>query len=481
MLKRAHRGEEGFALVTAVVILMVMSLFMVVALSAGNSAFNISEKGSRFTRTLGPTEAGVNDAITRLGVNRDSTSPCPIGTALVCTGGGGEYQVSWSGTKSETMITSIGYLPSMAEADVTRKVEVTMEPEPKFQYALFSADTLEVKNNQVIMGDIFANSAVTIGTGAIICGSVLNAAGGVDVQAGAQILKSYGSTCSGKDGDVWAGGKINLGTITSTVEGDATASAPSTVSCPPTPNTDYAITGGTVNGTATACGVVTATTPSAVPNTRTDPPAQGSLPEYTFDIGNYPGFTCFALDAVGCDYDPTNFSPTAVSQFNSSVSTANMSGTYIIWQENPSQSTLVDLEDMTLSGDLTIVTNAPITLGNTGEITTTSAATLVLVSLYVPPTGTTCSTNGGDCSIFGKNSVVFDSGDPADPDDGIAGLLYTPGKMAFKNQSNGADGALYAGSMDIKNGFDIVYNERVERIVGFGTGLEQTLWQELAI
>jgi len=141
---------------------------------------------------------------------------------------------------------------------------------------------------------------------------------------------------------------------------------------------------------------------------------------------------------------------------------------------------LVDLEDMTLSGDLTIVTNAPITLGNTGEITTTSAATLVLVSLYVPPTGTTCSTNGGDCSIFGKNSVVFDSGDPADPDDGIAGLLYTPGKMAFKNQSNGADGALYAGSMDIKNGFDITYNSRIERIAGFGGVLERTLWREIS-
>jgi hypothetical protein len=54
--------------------------------------------------------------------------------------------------------------------------------------------------------------------------------------------------------------------------------------------------------------------------------------------------------------------------------------------------------------------------------------------------------------------------------------------MSFKNtggQSSSGEGALYAGSMDIKNGFDVTYNGRIERILGFGVGMQQTLWQEI--
>jgi hypothetical protein len=34
--------------------------------------------------------------------------------------------------------------------------------------------------------------------------------------------------------------------------------------------------------------------------------------------------------------------------------------------------------------------------------------------------------------------------------------------------------------MDLKNGFDVTYNSRIERTLGFGTGLEQILWQEVS-
>ena len=57
--------------------------------------------------------------------------------------------------------------------------------------------------------------------------------------------------------------------------------------------------------------------------------------------------------------------------------------------------------------------------------------------------------------------------------------------MAFVNSANNfastGDGALYAQSMDFKNGFNIIYNSRVERVLGFGTTLEQVLWQEINV
>jgi len=170
-----------------------------------------------------------------------------------------------------------------------------------------------------------------------------------------------------------------------------------------------------------------------------------------------------------------------VSEFNvfKAASKLNMKGTYAIWQTSPTKTTTVDLEDIYLTGDLTIITNAPIDFGNTSFISSSVPARAIIISTYVPPSGTSCSTNGGDCSIYSKNKIEFDRGVITDPNDGIAGLLYTTGKMAIKNQGSAADGALYAGSMDIKNGFDITYNARIAQILGFGVGLEQTRWQEL--
>jgi hypothetical protein len=482
MLTRLRRDESGFALVTAVILLSVMALLMVVALSAGNSAFNLSERGARWSRTLGVAESGVNDAIGILTANRGASSPCAISTNNVCTpveGQEGEYQVSWQSTSGgDLAITSIGYYPTRADATQVRKVRIELQPVPTFQYALFSESDLELKNNQDIAGDIFANNNVIVGNGAHVCGSIISSGGGVSMGTTAQVLKSYtlssGYDCNGKLGNVWTGGSdgIALGNL---IEGDAKASAGSTINCLST--SSYRITGGTVEGQATACGTITSSTPNFAKQERTstEPPAAVSLPDFTFDPANYNPLTCYPSTGTCGE---SNTSATAVQQF-AAVSRTNMTGTYAIWQTAPSQSTKIDLEGLSLGGDLTIVTNAPIDFGNAngGEIqTSVPGSTLVVVSLYPSPGA--CGTNGGDCAIYGKNKVEFDGGDVDDPNDGVAGVLYTPGKMAFKNQGNAAEGALYAGSMDIKNGFDIIYNSRIERILGFGTGLEQVLWQE---
>ena len=45
-----------------------------------------------------------------------------------------------------------------------------------------------------------------------------------------------------------------------------------------------------------------------------------------------------------------------------------MSGVWAVWQTSPTQSTLLDLEDLVLAGDTTIVTNAPVDFDNTTSI-----------------------------------------------------------------------------------------------------------------
>jgi hypothetical protein len=488
MLVRLKRGEDGFALVTAMAILAVMTLLLVVVLAAGNNAFTISERNARYVRTLGVAEAGLDDVVTQLGQSGAATNPCAIGTSTTCTAPGGQYQVAWTRASDGTVtISSVGYYPQKVGAKVTRKIQAVYQPVPVFNYALFSQTTLTLKNGQIIYGDMYANQSVSLGTGAVICGSIFSAGGDVLAQNGANVVKSYTDsqkgTCTGKAGNVWAGGSINLGT-TGVIQGDATASGGPP--CPPVPNTLYSIQNGTVQGKATACGIITAATTNPSSNTKTDPPAALSMPTFTWDPNNYSNITCIPISNP-CNYNVT--SDTAYTQFNA-LNKAGMKGVYAAWQNNPhctnivsgpsSTCTALDLSNLSVSGDLTIVTNAPITFGNTSTITSTAPAKVIIVSLYIPSPSSTCDKNGGDCSIFGVNSIVFDSGNTSDPNDGIAAMLYTPGKCAFKNSANGGDGAIYCGSMDISNGYNVTYNGRVSQIVGFGGNLQQVLWQEVS-
>ena len=430
-------------------------------------------------QALTAAEAGINDAVTRIGQDRAATSDCDTSGSTVCQTNDGEYQVGWSGNSDGSMtVTAVGYYPTKANATYTRKVQVSLEPAVSFKYALFSEDTLSIKNNPVVIGDVYSSASVEVDNNMVICGSVTAANGNITIGNNTEIQDEYAATgCTGQTGNVWAGGSV-IGTNGVVIAGNATASAPSGTTCNST-STNYQIIGGTVEGQATACGRITSTTTDPLAGVNTTPPAVTTLPTFVFDEDNYPTLTCYPS---GGSCSQASTSATAYSDFNTYV-TANklaMQGNFAIWQENPSQSTKILLDGIRLSGDLTIVTNAPIDFGNTTTITTTAAAAeMVVVSLYVPPSGTSCSDVGGDCSIYGQNAVEFDRGVEADLEDGIVGLLYTTGKMAFKNQGDPGEGALYAGAMDLKNGFDIVYNSRIERVMGFGSNLEATLWQEL--
>jgi hypothetical protein len=35
--------------------------------------------------------------------------------------------------------------------------------------------------------------------------------------------------------------------------------------------------------------------------------------------------------------------------------------------------------------------------------------------------------------------------------------------------------------MDMKNGFNIIYNPRVEQVLGFGGAFQQVLWKEINV
>jgi hypothetical protein len=509
LMRRLHREEEGYSLVIAILLLSVMMILLVVALDAGNASLRQSSLSLQWSKALTVAEAGLDDSITRLGESRTAANPCNISTSTVCSGGGGQYQVSWTQSGGKIVVTSVGYYPTRTAPEFTREVQATYEPVRSFQYALFSQTSLDIKNGAKVIGDVYSDGNITVGTGASICGSVISSAGGIALSGGSQVLKDWSDyDCTGKSGMVWSGGSTGIqGASTVTVWGDAKASAPSTVTCSAS-SSSYAArnaSGGTgfgVKGTVTACGSISGISGATAqyPGTGSSTPVPVTFPQFVFDPNNY---SIDAADPLHLQCYPSggtcgsNDSTTAISAFNAYVATHKtaLTGTFAVWQRSPtpmasgtcttSSTTQICLDGIALGGDFTLITNAPVDFGNTSTLTTTSpSADMAVISTYQPAAGTTCDTNGGDCSIYGNNSIIFDSGSLTDPDDGVVGLLYTTGKMAFNNSPQAGDpaeGALYASSMNFKNNYDIAYNARLDRVLGFGKTYERTLWQELNV
>jgi hypothetical protein len=501
-LIRAMHREDGYSLVISMLLLSIMMVLLAVSLDAGVASLNQSSKSLEWSKALTVAEAGANDAVTLLGQSRSATNSCSIGTSSVCSTSDGQYQVRWTTSGSQIVIDSIGYYPTMAAPAFARQVEITYEPVPSFKYALFSQTALTVYQGMTVIGDIYSAGDVTIGNDAEVCGSILSSGGGVTLSQASQIVKEDADyNCSGKSANVWTGGTGGItGAATVTVEGNLQAGNPSTATATcSTSGTDYDITGSptmTVGGTATACGAIdpAISTASTSAGTSSSQPAPVSFPQFTFDPDNY---SSDAADPMHLQCYPTggtcgsNDSTTAVSDFNTYLTTheTSLTGTFAVWQRSPSSSTYIDLDGITLGGDVTLVTNAPINFGNTSTVTTTSssvASDLSVITTYQPTGSCTAAlviTDSADCSIYGKNAIEFDAGDPNDPDDGVVALLYTTGKMAFGNgpQPDVGNGALYSQSMDFKNSFNVIYNARVERVLGFGASYQQVLWQELNI
>ena len=505
LIRRLQREEKGYSLVISMLLLSIMMVLLAVSLDAGNASLRESGLSIEWSKSLTVAEAGVNNAVTLLGESRSASNPCQIGNVLntVCTGGGGEYQLLWSASGKKILVSSIGYYPTKANPTFVREVQATYEPVPSFKYAIYSRASLAVFNGMRVAGDVYSDGDITVGGGtAEVCGSITSSGGSVTMDSSNGVVKEDATlNCSDKSGNIWTGGAggISLkGPID--VEGNITAGNPSTVagSCG---GSTYAITksGGSVNvaGTATACGTIgSINAASALPGTSSSQPVPVPFPAFTFDPNNYSNdvsdpqhLQCYPASGT-CG---SNDDDSAAQLFSAWAATqASLTGTFAVWQRNPSQASgkhIVLPDNFKVGGDFTLITNAPVDFGNTSKISTTSSSVtsdLTVVSTYAPTGSCSASlvmTGGADCSVYGKNAIEFDSGDAADPDDGVVGLLYTTGEMAFGNGPQPAigEGALYANTMDFKNSFNVIYNSRVERVLGFGSTYEQVLWQEINV
>ena len=472
-----HRDERGMALITAIMVGFIGTMFSVTMMYVAFHDQTASARNRSWGQSLHVAESGVHAAIAYL---QNTSGVVPTGTVTGSTAEGTyEYRIT-AFSRNRYQIDSVASVGSAASTQASRRLRVSMAPPISFRYALFSLSDVTTKNNNNVCGDIWANTYVEVYSNDSVLASTNSSCpdggtGGNGHVAAATGYISMGSN-STIEGDAWSGGYDSNGygvamSNGASIGGNAKASS-STPSCADDPShANYDIGGsGSVAGSATAWGSITASVSGTnSPSTCTSAPATRSVPTYTFSAANYPAATLRSY-AFPADY----------ATFNAYIAAnrTNLSGTFYITGGGAAYP--INLSDVTVTGDLTIIaTDSPIDangLGGSGS----GDKVVVLASWYAAP-ASSCTTNGGnpaDCAVGFKNNFIMDP-DDLSAGDNTAVLIYAPnGPVAFKNSAE-FHGAVFANNIQVKNNMNVAYDARIGEIVGFGAAtLDIEDWSE---
>lgn len=468
---RQAPGDEGFAMVVSVVLATVAIMLVTVVLAMGVHLDGATTRERRWQLALQVAESGVEEAVTRL-----RSDPGFGVTPVSATVPGGEYQVKVTplATGAGVQIDSIGFTPSStATSRLQRRLRVTYQPEPTFQYALFSNTGLSIgagsgdtcdetqaptdpSARKCVIGDVFANDDLVLENTAEVVGNVISAEGTVELKNNAAIRANV---VTGEGGNVRTGGNRNDSGWFALRIGNADVTGNADIRVADAACTDqnrYNVDNANrVGGTVTLPPGATATGATRVDacNVRTD---TTPLPTYEYDPSNYNAAkttTAAAFNAFSGDLNNFGGSPT--------------DALYVTGAANE----YVSLKDKFVTDDFALITETKLEQPNSGSDFFPSAAGLAddiiqIISLS--------SHTSGGFTIDVENH--FDVPLPGSP----AVLVYTPGSCSFKNTFLD-NGAVYCGTLDISQGLAITYDPRIERLVGFGTAkFVRSSFRELA-
>jgi hypothetical protein len=340
-----------------------------------------------------------------------------------------------------------------------------------FRYALFSHTSIELKNNDTVTGDVWANDSIMIEQDGLIDGSVTAARSWLQLQERSEVL-----------GDAWTGGYNPSSSWAmllqnhAKIRGDATAS----VSAPTDPITcggedqsrykmQMGTSGSSVDGDLTTWGQVSGGSVGGVTLEYTCSAAAVAqpMPELTVNRWNYDQANYHEFSSVGDFQTWLNSNKTSVQ------------GTFVIEDPAPTQTNRIDLTGAVVVGNTTIITNSPVFTNGITD-TATGDRVFVLASSYKPPVASACNVDhdNSECAIHIKNDFSFNSTDNTCP---TAVLIYANrGPVAVKNNAK-LCGSIYADGILVKNNQSLQWDARIETVVGFGSvAYARERWEEKA-
>lgn len=435
-IRRTLRREDGFAVMTAMVLSTVMMIMTVGMLATGLHLTNASVRDRNWNAALAVAEAGVDRAVYEL--TKSGSYAGTAGTPISVPGGEVEIVTEFPAAGYVNVIAQ-GYVPNKTATNmVTRRIKVAFAPSNVFQYALFSETGLYVKNNAVVNGDVFANEGVELDNDSVVYGDVISATEGVSFDNNAEVRED----ANGEGGNVYSGGPAGI-VMSNNAIVEHGAYAQST-SCSGSPDSgEYGITAnGTVQGDAVAWGSISGTViGTRTPNSCQLASTNESLPQFTWDASLYTG--------------ESTYSSILLFETWATLHSASMTGVHYVWVDSCSSdpsgtNSEIDLGGATITDDFTLITNCRVDFNNNVSVTAASDAMVAIIVL---------NSSADPVALEFKNNFTVTND--------AAVLLYTSGLIEFKNNAE-ENGTVYAGAISIKNNLEVTYDERVERTLGFG-------------
>lgn len=468
-LRAREWGDDGFAMIVAMVISAIAIVLVTVILSMSVHLDQASTRERKWQLALQVAEAGVERAVSLANSNIQANGSLTFGgEAGPVTVAGGQFQTRVTPIAAGGLqIDAVGYVPSATASpdQVKRRLRVQFTPAPSFKYALYSATDLFVKSSGGVSGDVFANQRLEVYNGTIVTGSAISATGVVVLDQGAEIHKA----ADGSGGNVYSGGTADDAGINpdkygiymqgnSLIQGDAHAQVDATpCSSPDLQHYVWGLNGSQVNGTVfTPSGTRGTLTAGATTIDCEGRFASTSIPSYSYNPANY-----------------SNITQLTAAQFNALPSHTHLVGTYRVVA---GASDSVDLACRTIDGNggnFALITEAHIIDSNscndfiyTGP--TNSSPVVQIISL-----------NNGDATnpaVDIQNQFDITASGAQIP----AVLIYAVGYCSLKNNVV-TNGAVYCGAgVNIVNSLNVTYDAAIQSLVGFGNALYQrTSFREL--
>jgi cytoskeletal protein CcmA (bactofilin family) len=407
-------GEQGVSLLTAMVITLTVFAIGGIWTSLATHQHSQSARERQRDQARNAAEAGINEAMSRLSADGGYTTS----TLAALPGGTGEYEVSvapLTGDPNDTRryIVSTGYAPTKAAIQhVSRRVEqqVDLISTNELRYALFTAPAgIAVANDMTVNGDIYSANDLTIANRGTVSGSVTslgsvttvnNSTIGGDIRAAGNVTIDNATTTV--LGNVYSGGNV---TITGRVRGNVQAAG--------------SIIGGTVDGSRAQYSP-----PPPVP--------VQTVPTFTWDPTNY------VTPPNVAGYPPTRELTPAEFQLLWAANKDAFHGHYRIRCAPCPSGVTLDAK-WTMTGDVTIASDAPVTMAREVDNGAGGAALTLTIASF----------STASPAILLSNSVS--------PPDSIRIALFAPnGPVSFKNRKS-FSGAVYAASMSLEQQFTLTF------------------------
>lgn len=409
-LARRLADERGVGVVTALALTLVVFSAGVAWTTIGTHQAESSSHERNREQALHAAEAGINFAVSRLAADilwSGTTVPASMADST------GQYEVTVTPVDpSDPMdldryIVAKGYSPAKdAMRPATRQLEqqVLLDPMPAFAYALFaSPGGIVSQNSATISGDIYSADDLNFGQFANLSGTIVTRG---DVTIGNQsVVTAYlhalgnatiDNTQTTFQGTVYTGGNISL---TATLYGDVQA-------------------GGSV--TLGSSGSVSGTIKQNSPPP--DPPLI-SQPTYTWNAANYD----HAFEWSG--------SPGFLTYWSSNLD--NMYGGHKVNNGDDNSNKITLDKKWALTGDVTLVSNAPVTLAR--DIVNASGGDVTL---------TIISFSDREPAIQMTNMVTIN--DPS-----VKLLLFAPNGTVDFSQLKDFRGAVYGENIKLSQNFTL--------------------------